>query len=228
MRLDENSCISERARHAQAFRTHLQNLRNLSGAIDLPQAPERTIQCDEARFVESQRLLLTHSQASPDRAERLCTKIYTTISLLPNNFRWLTKNKCDTVPRIMDHEMVPHPSSHPTQSSITTFRTFLLITILAVGCALSAFSLLFAAELFPYAPPSSSQQRSAEQQPAARPQLSSEDLDRISKIAAKARGLNPSDKQQLKSSIQRSLDEAVAKGNLNQAQYFNELLRQID
>ena len=124
--------------------------------------------------------------------------------------------------------MVLDTLPHPTQSSITTFRTFLRVTILAVGCTLCATSFLFAAELFPYAPPSSSQQRSAEQQPAARPQLSSEDLDRISKIAAKARGLNPSDKKQLKSSIQRSLDEAVAKGNLNQAQYFNELLRQID
>jgi hypothetical protein len=128
----------------------------------------------------------------------------------------------------MDHTMVLDTLPYPTRPSITTFRTFLRVTILAVGCTLSANSLLFAAELFPYAPPSPSQQRSVEQQNAARPQLSSEDLDRISKIVAQTKGLDPSAKRQLKSSFQISLDEAVAKGNQNQALYYRELLRQID
>jgi hypothetical protein len=127
----------------------------------------------------------------------------------------------------MDHEMVSDIVSHPKRTAITTFRTLFRITILAVGCTLCATSLLFAAELFPYAPPSSSQQRSVEQQPATRPKLSSEDLDRISKIVDQAQKLSPSDQKQLKSSIQRSLDEAVARGNMIQVQYFNELLRQI-
>ena len=118
--------------------------------------------------------------------------------------------------------------SHPPRPTITTFRTFLRITILAVGCTLSANSLLFAAELFPFAPPSPSQQRSVEQQPAARPQLSPEDLERISRIATQANQLNPPDRNQLKSGIQKSLNEAAAKGNPNQAKYFGELLRQID
>ena len=117
---------------------------------------------------------------------------------------------------------------HHTRSSITIFRTFLVIAIFSAGCTLGGTSLLFAAELFPYTPPSPSQQRSVEQQPALRPQLSLEDLDRISQIAGKARRLSPSDKQQLKSSIQRSRDEAEKKGNLSQGKYFNELLRQID
>jgi hypothetical protein len=110
---------------------------------------------------------------------------------------------------------------------IRMFRTFLRITIIAVGCTLSANSLLFAAELFPYAPPSS-QQRSVEQQRAPGPQLSSEDLANITKIVGQAKRLDAPAKVQLKNSIQKSHDEAVAKGNLSQALYFSELLRQID
>ena len=106
-------------------------------------------------------------------------------------------NPYDTVPRIMEYEMIPDTLPHPTRSSVTTIRAFLLVAILAVGCALSANSLLFAAELFPYAPPSS-QQRSVEQYPAPKPQLSSEDEKRISRIAAQAKQLSPTDRTQWK------------------------------
>ncbi len=126
--------------------------------------------------------------------------------------------------------MNPDTLPHPTRSSITTFRIFLLVTIVAVGYTLSANSLLFAAELFPYAPPSSSpsQQRSVEQYPAPAPQLSSEDEKRVSRIAVQAKQLSPTDRTQLKNSIQKSLNEAAVKGNPNQVQYFGELLRQIE
>jgi hypothetical protein len=128
----------------------------------------------------------------------------------------------------MDHEIVLDTLSHPIRSALTTFRTFFPVTILAVGCSWPATSLLFAAELFPYAPPSSSQQRSVEQYPAPTPQLSSEDEKRISRIAAQAKQLSPTDRTQFKSSSQKSFEEAFAKGNLNQAKYFSELLRQIE
>jgi len=128
----------------------------------------------------------------------------------------------------MEYKMIHDTLPHPTRHSIRTVRTIIRITILAVSSALSASSLLFAAELFPYAPPSSSQQRSFEQYPAPAPQLSSEDEKRISRIAGQAKQLNSTDRTQLKNSIQKRFDEAFAKENLNQAKYFNELLRQID
>jgi hypothetical protein len=129
----------------------------------------------------------------------------------------------------MGHEMVFDTLPHPTRPSIAIVRTSFRIAILAVGCTLSAISFLFAAELFPYAPPSPSQQRSVEQQPAPTPQLSPEDMEGISRIATQAnKHLSSPDRNQLKSSIQKSLNEAAAKGNLNQVQYFGELLRQID
>jgi hypothetical protein len=87
---------------------------------------------------------------------------------------------------------------HPLRSSITALRSFFGMAILAGSCALSALSLSSAAELFPYAPPSPSQQRSVERQPAAKPPLSSEDLDRISKIATQARNLESSKRIQMR------------------------------
>ena len=47
--------------------------------------------------------------------------------------------------------MVLDTLPHPTQRSITTFRTLLRITILAIRCILNAISLSFAAELFLFA-----------------------------------------------------------------------------
>ena len=146
--------------------------------------------------------------------------------LEPSNLGWITNNKCDTVPRIMDHELNPEILSPPTRSSNIAFRTLLGITVLVGGCTLSAISLLFAAELFPFAPPPS-QQRSIEPPPG-RSQLSQDDLDRITRIATQAKQLSPTDRNQLKISIRKSLNEAAVKGNVNQTQYFGELLRQID
>ena len=134
----------------------------------------------------------------------------------------------ETVPHITDHQMILDALAHHTRSSIRALQTFLGIAILAGSCAWLMTSFVSAAELFPYTPPSPSQQRSVERQSAAKPQLSAEDLERISKIATQARNLEPSKKIQLKNSIQRNLDDAVANGKLNQAKYFSQLLRQID
>ena len=130
----------------------------------------------------------------------------------------------DRAEYLYDNKPLPHPASAP----ITALRTFFGIAILAGSCAWLMTSFVSAAELFPYSPPSPSQQRSVERQSAAKPQLSAEDLERISKIATQARNLEPSKKIQLKNSIQRNLDDAVANGKLNQAKYFSQLLRQID
>ena len=103
-----------------------------------------------------------------------------------------------------------------------------MVAILAGTCIVSIPSLSSAAELYPFTPPSSSQQRSIERQPAGKAQLSTEDETRISRIATQAKQLSPSDRSELKSSIQKSLNAAAAKRNLNQVKYFSELLRQID
>ena len=134
----------------------------------------------------------------------------------------------ETVPHITDHQMILDALSHHTRSSIRALQTFLGIAILAGSCIVSIPSLSSAAELYPFTPPSSSQQRSVERQPAGKAQLSTEDETRISRIATQAKQLSPSDRNQLKISIQKSLNEAAAKRNLNQVKYFSELLRQID
>jgi hypothetical protein len=130
----------------------------------------------------------------------------------------------DRAERLYDKESLPHP----TRSPITALRTLFGIAMLVGSCILSAPSRLSAAELFPFPSQSSPQSRSIERQPTTPPQLSAEDEKRISRIASQTKQLSPSDRSQLKSSIQDSLNEAVANGKLNQAQYFRKLLRQID
>ena len=84
-------------------------------------------------------------------------------------------NTYPTVPRIMNHHMVLDTLPHPPRSSITALRTFFRIAILAGSFTISTPSFSPAAELFPFAPPSSSQQRSVERQSEVKPQLSTED-----------------------------------------------------
>lgn len=88
-------------------------------------------------------------------------------------------------------------------------------------------ALSFGAELFPFTPPSSGQQRPFEQGSQGKPQLLKEDFDRISKTANLAKQLSPDERNKLKAGIQRDLREAAAQGNLNQVTYFTELLVQI-
>ncbi len=134
----------------------------------------------------------------------------------------------ETVPHITGHQMILDTLPHPTRSSIRALRTFFGIAMLVGTCIVSISSLSSAAELFPFPSQSSSQPRSIERQSTTPPRLSAEDEKRISRIASQAKQLSPSDRNQLKSSSQDSLNEAVANGKLNQAQYFRKLLRQID
>jgi hypothetical protein len=85
---------------------------------------------------------------------------------------------------------------------------------------------VFAAELFPFSPPTS-QQRGADQAPQVRPQLSKEDINRITRLADQAKQLPLDEQRQLQGSIRQKLKGAVTQGNLNQAQYYTELLTQI-
>jgi hypothetical protein len=117
---------------------------------------------------------------------------------------------------------------HPLRSSITALRSFFGMAMLSASCAWLMTSLVYAAELFPFPSQSSTQQRSVERQPAGKAQLSTDDEKRVSMIATQAKQLSPSDRSELKSSIQKSLNEAAAKRNLNQVKYFSELLRQIE
>ncbi|WP_455388080.1 hypothetical protein, partial [Petrachloros mirabilis] len=96
------------------------------------------------------------------------------------------------------------------------FRNSFRIAILATCLPLSQTSFLHAAELFPFEPPSATQQRTVEKQSSTA--LSVEDRDRISKLANQAKQLSPSDQKQLKQSLRRSLDSAIQKGDLNQVQ----------
>jgi hypothetical protein len=128
----------------------------------------------------------------------------------------------DRAERLYDKKTLPY-----TRSPITALRSFFGIAILVGSFTLLPHTLSSAAELFPFIPPSS-QQRSIDQEPIARPQLSSEDEKRISRIADQAKQLSPTDRNQLKNSIQKNLDDAFAKGNLSQAKYFSELRRQIE
>ena len=135
-------------------------------------------------------------------------------------------NTYATVPRIMDQNMILDALPHPPRSSITALRTFFGLAILAGSCISPIPSFVFAAELFPFSPPTS-QQRNLEQVPQVRPQLSKEDINRITRLADQAKKLAPDEQRQLRGNIQRKQKEAVRQGNLNQAQYYTELLTQI-
>ena len=135
-------------------------------------------------------------------------------------------NTYATVPRIMNHHMVLDTLPHPPRSPITALRAFFAIAILAGSCTLPITSLVFAAELFPFSPPTN-QQRAVDQAPQVRPQLSKEDIDRITRLADQAKKLTLDEQEQLRGSIRQKLKGAVKQGNLNQAQYYSELLTQI-
>ena len=60
-----------------------------------------------------------------------------------------------------------------------------------------------------------------------RPQLSKEDINRIARLADQAKKLTSDEQRQLQGSLRQKLKGAVSQGNLNQAQYYTELLTQI-
>jgi len=101
----------------------------------------------------------------------------------------------DSAERLYLKKILPHP----TQSPITALRTLFGIAILAGSCTLSAPSLSSAAELFPFSPPTS-QQRGVDHGPQVRPQLSKEDLNRITRLVEQARKL-PAEKMKMESRL---------------------------
>jgi hypothetical protein len=86
----------------------------------------------------------------------------------------------------MDQNMILDTLPTSSRSSITTLRAFFRIAILAGSCISPDTSLVFSAELFPFSPPTS-QQHATDQSPQVRPQLSKEDIDRITRLADQAK-----------------------------------------
>ena len=128
----------------------------------------------------------------------------------------------DRAEHLYDTKTLPHSRRSP----ITALRTFFGIAILIASCTLPVTSLVFAAELFPFSPPTS-QQHGADQAAQVKPQLSKEDINRITRLADQAKQLPLDEQRQLQGSIRQKLKGAVTQGNLNQAQYYTELLTQI-
>jgi len=101
---------------------------------------------------------------------------------------------------------------------------------LAAGAALAAAgSVAYAGELFPYNPPANAPQQRQQQrtpQPAAR--LSDEEMSKIDKLAKEIAKLKTAQKKKVRAGVQKELDEAVSRADMQQVRYYNELLRRID
>lgn len=100
------------------------------------------------------------------------------------------------------------------------------IAILLLIAFSEAAPLLHAGELFPLAPSASSQQRIIEQP--VRGRLTTEDREKIANLAVQAKKLTPEDQKKLKTTVQKSISDAAAQGNLNQVKFLSELLQQMD
>lgn len=104
----------------------------------------------------------------------------------------------------------------------------LLISLLAISTFVGIGSLACAAELFPYSPPSATQQRSMMQRPSVTPELSSEERVRIAELSAQAKKLSVAEQQQLKEVLRKNLASAGKANNWAQVQYYSEALRQLE
>jgi hypothetical protein len=83
---------------------------------------------------------------------------------------------------------------------------------------------LFAAELFPL--PSPNQER--QQRSFAPGQLSQQDRDKIVQPAEKSKQLSPDDQKQFRTDIRNHRTNAIRNGQLNEAQFYDELPRKLD
>ncbi len=134
--------------------------------------------------------------------------------------RWSLADESGTVGKCYHMHDNLRLSNHYACISVANICLLLFIVILG-----KAFS--FGAELFPFTPPVTGQQRQFEPGSQGKPKLSKEDFDRISKTASLAKQLSPDEKKKLKAGIQRDLRDAAVQGDLNQVTYFTELLLQI-
>ena len=114
----------------------------------------------------------------------------------------------------------------PTGEAMIARRPFLLIvtiTSLSMPAVLAS-----AAELFPYSPPSATQQRPMIQRPNTTPELSAEERARISDLAAQAKKLSSPEQQQLRELLRKNLESAAKAKNWAQVQYYSEALHQLE
>lgn len=81
-----------------------------------------------------------------------------------------------------------------------------------------------AAELFSLPPPNQERQ----QRSFAPTQLSQQDREKIAQLAEKSKQLSPSDQQQFRNDIRNSRTNAIRNGQLNEAQFYDELLQKLD
>ena len=83
---------------------------------------------------------------------------------------------------------------------------------------------LFAAELFPLPSPSQDkQQRSLV--PAG---LTQQDREKIAQLTEKSQKLSADDQKQFRADVKNRRTNAIRNGQLNEAQFFDELLRKLD
>ncbi|HBH81305.1 MAG TPA: hypothetical protein DDY39_15895 [Nitrospira sp.] len=123
-------------------------------------------------------------------------------------------------------KVAPHASYSRTGAHLSAKRLF--ISLLTIGALLGTGSLACSAELFPYTPPSTTQQRPMVQRPSLAPSLSAEERERLADLSAQAKKLSVPEQQQLKEVLRKSLASAGKAKNLAQVQYYSEALRQLE
>lgn len=119
-----------------------------------------------------------------------------------------------------------HASYFRNGAQLSAKRLF--ISLLTIGALLGTGSLACSAELFPYTPPSTTQQRPMMQRPGQAPSLSAEERERLADLSAQAKKLSVSEQHQLKEVLRKSLESAGKAKNLAQVQYYSEALRQLE
>lgn len=129
--------------------------------------------------------------------------------------------------RLLEQGKVVSPASYSrNRTHLPTkwlfISPFILMTWLGTG------SLACSAELFPYTPPSTTQQRPMMQRPSVAPTLSAEERGRLADLSAQAKKLSVPEQQQLKEVLRKSLESAGKAKNLAQVQYYSEALRQLE
>ena len=83
---------------------------------------------------------------------------------------------------------------------------------------------LFAAELFPLPSPNQDKQ----QRSFAPAQLSQQDRDKIVHLAEKSKQISPDDQKRFRADIKNHRTNAIRNGQLNEAQFYDELLHKLD
>jgi len=123
-------------------------------------------------------------------------------------------------------KVASHASYSRDDTQLSAKRLF--ISLLTISTFLGTGSLACSAELFPYTPPSMTQQRPMMQRPSLAPSLSAEERERLADLSAQAKKLSVPEQQQLREVLRKSLESAGKAKNLAQVQYYSEALRQLE